>query len=321
MEYKILVVDDEIDNLQLLNRALRRKFSVVTASSPNEAFEHLKTNDFQIIISDNMMPEMEGVEFLKKSQDIAPNAIRILITAYTKESSIISAINDSKIFRYIKKPWNPEELQNVVDSALLTFQLNMDNNNLTDNLKHLFEGTINAITEALDAKDINTSGRSKRVCMYASEIAKKMDLSESDITKIAMAGLLHDIGMIGVPESILNKPDKLTPEEYSVVKEHVRLGMKIIADIKQLSSVIEIIENHHEYYDGNGYPSGKKRDEIPLLSRIIAVADAYDGMVSNRPYREGMEQEKAVQIIRDLSGTQFDPVVVKCFDEIYREFE
>ncbi|MDD3150102.1 MAG: response regulator [Candidatus Gastranaerophilales bacterium] len=313
MKYNLLIVDDEPDNLQLLQRTFRKKYEVFTTTSVQEALDILKKNKIHLILSDNLMPEMEGVEFLKRSIEFAPNAIRILITAYTDPKAIIEAINTSKIYRYVKKPWLPEDLKTIVDSALATYQLNLDNTKIASDLKDLFQGTINAITAALDAKDSYTLGRSKRVCRYSVEIGKQMNLTDVELTRIELAGLLHDIGMIGVPEAILNKPGNLTQEEFETVKDHVKMGARILGNIKQLESVIEVILHHHEHFNGNGYPNNIKGDDIPLAARIIAIADAYDGMVSDRAYRIGMEHEKAIEIIKSLSNKQFDPQVVEAF--------
>ena len=147
-------------------------------------------------------------------------------------------------------------------------------------------------------------------------MVERLHINNAEKGRIELAGLLHDIGMIGVAEDILNKSQKLTQEEYEEIKKHVHHSVKILEDIKQLYEVIEIIKYHHEYYDGNGYPYGLKGDEIPLGSRVIAVADAYDSMVSNRAYRQGLSSEEALRNIEERAGTQFDPALVKLFKEV-----
>ncbi len=201
----------------------------------------------------------------------------------------------------------------IVDSALEVYQLNIDNQELALDFQELFSGTISAITEALDAKDSFTLGRSKRVAFYAVTIAKHMGFAEPELSKIELAGLLHDIGMIGIPEDLLNKPENLTQEEFEVIKRHVELGVKILGEIKQLESVVNIIRYHHERFDGKGYPYEIKGNEIPIESRIISVADAYDSMTSERAYRKGLTSEDAIAEVKRSSGTQFDPEVVETF--------
>ncbi|MGM9994023.1 MAG: HD domain-containing phosphohydrolase [Candidatus Avigastranaerophilus sp.] len=315
-KYRILIVDDEPDNLALLYRTLRGHYEIAKSTSPLAALDMLKQENFHCILSDHKMPEMDGVEFLKRCSEISPETMRLLVTAYSDAAILIDAINYAKIYRYIKKPYNPEELLLIVQNALDYLQLKIDNKLLINDLKELFAGTVTAIVEALDAKDSYTLGRSKRVTFYAVRIARSMQLNPMTLGKIELAGLLHDIGMIGVSDDILAKTEKLTVEEYNEIKKHVHHSIKILDDIKQLDEVVELIKYHHEHYDGNGYPFGKKSEEIPLGARIIAVADAFDSMITPKIYRQYISPEAALAKIKSLSGTQFDPVVVEHFEKI-----
>jgi putative nucleotidyltransferase with HDIG domain len=319
MKYNILVVDDEENNLQLLMRTLRKKYNVFIAQSGMIAMDILRNNKIDLIISDQRMPEMEGVEFLKQSIDISPESVRILITGYADATAIMEAINSVKIHRYIKKPLIPEDLINIVDASLELYQLNKDNQQLTIDLKDLFSGTITAITEALDAKDPFTFGRSKRVTYYSLKTGRNLGLTDNLLSELELSGLLHDIGMIGVPETILGKPENLEKNEFEIIKRHVQIGVKILEDIKQLDPVVHIVRTHHERFDGTGYPFGLKGEDIPVCARIISIADAYDGMVSDRAYRKGMSHEEAKEEIRKGSGTQFDSVIVDAFLSIIDE--
>ncbi len=310
-KYKVLIVDDEPDNLALLYRTLRGKYDIAKSTSPLLALEMLKQETFHCILSDHKMPEMDGVEFLKRASEISPNTMRLLVTAYSDAGILIDAINYAKIYRYIKKPYNPDELLLVVENALEYLQLKIDNSSLINDLKELFAGTITAIVEALDAKDSYTLGRSRRVTYYAVKIAKSLHLSDITTGKIELAGLLHDIGMIGVSDDILTKVEKLSIDEYNEIKKHVQHSVKILDDIKQLNDVVEIIKYHHEHYDGNGYPYGIKGDDIPIGSRIIAVADAFDSMITPKVYRQHISPDEALKYIKELAGKQFDPVVVE----------
>ena len=318
-KYNILLVDDEEDNLALLYRTLRGTYNLEKTTSPLHALELLKEKDFELVISDHKMPEMDGVEFLKESQIIRPDSMRILLTADSDANMLIDAINYAKIYRYVKKPFNPDELQLIVSSALEYYQLKYDNDKLIADLKELFSGTIKAIMEALDAKDSFTSGRSRRITYYSILIAKKLGLSTIDVGKIELAGMLHDIGMIGISDDILYKIDELTQEEYDEIKKHITYSVKILEDIKQLKDVVEIIKYHHEKYDGTGYPFGIRGEEIPMGSRIIAVTDAFDSVVSDRSYRNKIDMHEALEKIKTGSGTQFDPVVVKAFEDCFDE--
>ena len=317
-KYKILMVDDEENNLMLLYRTLRGKYDIVKTTSPIDAINLMETESFDLILSDHKMPDMDGVELLQYVYEHHPDTVRILVTAYSDISILIGSINKAKIYRYVKKPFNPSELEMVVESGLEYYQLKKDNEILSNDLKELFSGTIRAIIEALDAKDSYTLGRSRRVTYYSLKIANELNLNDAEIGRIELAGLLHDIGMIGISDEALFKTEKLTEEEFNEIKSHVTHGVRILEDIKQLKDVITIIKYHHEHYDGNGYPYGIKGEDIPLASRIIAIADAYDGMVSNRAYRQAMQPNEALQIIENLAGKQFDPNLVQVFKNIHQ---
>ena len=195
-KYKILLVDDEEDNLALLNRTLRNEFNIIKTTSPVDALEILKKEPVDIILSDHKMPVMDGVEFLKKSYEFHPDCIRLLVTAYSDSSILIDAINYAKIDRYVKKPWEPLDLLNTIRTSVEVFQLKKENDRLIHDLKELFSGTINAIIEALDAKDSFTLGRSRRVTFFSLTLARYLNLPREELGKLELAGLLHDIGMI-----------------------------------------------------------------------------------------------------------------------------
>lgn len=318
-KFKILLVDDEEDNLALLNRTLRFDFDLLQTTSPLQALKILENEPVDMIISDHKMNEMDGVELLRRSFDICPDSVRLLVTAYSDSKILIDAINNGKIYRYIKKPWEPTELLIIVKGAIEHQQLKLENDRLINDLKDLFTGTISAIIEALDAKDSFTLGRSRRVTFFALKMADYFNLSMEETGKLELAGLLHDIGMIGVPEEILYRVEGLSEQDFERVKKHVENGVKILEDIKQLREVVEIIKYHHEGFDGNGYPHGICGEDIPLNARIIAVADAYDGMISNRSYRPAVGHEEAIKRIEEQSGRQFDPAVVQAFKAIIDE--
>lgn len=315
-KYSILLVDDEEDNLALLYRTLRGKYELYKTTSPLEALEILKNNKIDLVLSDHKMAEMDGVELLKRVYDHFPNTMRLLVTAYSDASILIDAINYAKIYRYIKKPYSPDELLLTVSNSLEYLQLKLDNEVLINDLKDLFSGTIKAIIEALDAKDSFTLGRSRRVTFYTMKILEEMHISPEESNKVELAGLLHDIGMIGVSDDILYKVEKLTQEEYEEIKAHVHHGVRILDDIKQLKDVVEIIKYHHEYYNGQGYPFGLKGEDIPIGARVIAIADAFDGIISNRAYRKALDPYEALEKLKASSGIQFDPDIIQVFESI-----
>jgi putative nucleotidyltransferase with HDIG domain len=318
---KILVVDDEESNLRTLRRILRSQYSVLTANSGTEGIEILRQNkDVALILSDQRMPYMTGSQFLGEAIKLSPNSIRFLITGYSDLDAVVDAINTGHIYRYITKPWNPDELLIDVKRAVEHFvatkenqRLSKFNEKLVDDLKELLINTVSAISNALEAKDSYTYGHSHRVTFYSVEIGRILGLDEQSLSYIEFAGLLHDIGKIGVPELILNKPGRLTDEEYGIISKHPLRGGRILSRLKNIQEVISSVIHHHERFDGTGHPDGLKGDQIPLGARILAVADSYDAMTSDRPYRKGMTHQIAVDELNRCAGTQFDPDIVAAF--------
>ncbi len=202
-----------------------------------------------------------------------------------------------------------EELRNLADRLM---EANVHN-------LHLYTSTIKALAAAVEAKDPYTAGHSDRVTRYAEKIARQIGLTEEEVCRISYAAILHDIGKIGISSSILHKPGRLTPEEYQEICEHPAIGAHILSSIELLGDIIPMVYHHHEWYNGKGYPQGLAGEEIPLGARIIAVADAFDAMTSNRPYRTGLSFEQAVAEIQRQSGIQFDPRVAQTLLAILQE--
>lgn len=317
-EHTILIVDDEINNLQLLKRTFRNKYKILTASNGLEGLETLKNNidDISLIVSDHKMPIMEGTKFLEEANKIAPDVIKILLTGFSDIEIITDAVNKCNLFQYILKPFNPEELLEVVKNGLDKFDLASSKSVILKDLKELFYKTIKSIASALDAKDPYTHGHSMRVTLYSIILAKELNVPSNQLEAIETAGLLHDIGKIAIPESILCKPGKLTDDEFVIMKSHPANSEKLISSIKKLHEISPGVKHHHERWDGRGYPDKLKGEEIPFAARIIAIADTYDAMTSTRSYRVALSHETAISEIEKCAGTQFDPVLAKKFIEI-----
>ncbi len=314
-KHTILIVDDEENNLQLLRRTFRNKYNILMAHNGLEALDVVKQHgdEISLIVSDQKMPVMEGTEFFKKVRETNPQIIKILLTGHVDTDILVAAINDCDLYQYILKPFEPEELKIAVDNGIQKYSMANNNKVYYQELKELFYKTIRAISNALDTKDSYTNGHSLRVTLYSMIIAKELNLSPEYMEEIEIAGLLHDIGKIAMPKSILCKNGKLTDEEFLVMKSHPVRGEKIVINIKKLQKISEWVKAHHEKWDGNGYPDGLKGEEIPLAGRIIALADTYDAMTSTRPYRTALSHETAVSEIRRCSGTQFDPNLAGIF--------
>ena len=317
-EHTILIVDDEINNLQLLKRTFRNKYKILTASNGLEGLETLKKNidDVSLIVSDHKMPIMEGTKFLEEANIIAPDVIKILLTGFSDIEIITDAVNKCNLFQYILKPFNPDELQTVVKNGIDKFDLASSKSLILKDLKELFYKTIKSIASALDAKDPYTHGHSMRVTLYSIILAKELNTPEDQLELIETAGLLHDIGKIAIPESILCKAGKLTDDEFKIMKTHPINSEKLLSSIKKLHDICPGVKYHHEKWNGKGYPEGLAGENIPFAARVIAIADTYDAMTSTRSYRKALSHEVAIEEIEKCAGTQFDPNLAKKFIEI-----
>ena len=312
----ILLVDDEINNLQLLKRALRGKYNILTASQGAEGLDVLKENIEKIclIISDHKMPIMEGTEFLEKANEIAPDVIKILLTGFSDIEILTDAVNKCNLFQYIMKPFDPNELINVVESGIEKYNLSSSRSLMMKDLRELFYKTIKSISATLDAKDAYTHGHSMRVTLYSLMLAKTLYPDDEEfLQNIEIAGLLHDVGKISIPQRIICKPGKLTDEEFQIMKSHPVCSEKLVDNIKQLGQIGTWVKAHHERWDGRGYPDGLKGEEIPLSARIVAIADTYDAMTSTRSYRKALEHMEAINEIERCKGSQFDPELAQKF--------
>jgi response regulator RpfG family c-di-GMP phosphodiesterase len=318
LSHTILIVDDEDHNLQLLKRTFRGKYNVLTAKNGEEGLKILEENleHVALIISDHKMPVMEGTEFLEHANKIAPGIIKILLTGYTDIEILTNAVNKCNLFQYIVKPYEPEEVLRAVEDGLEKFDLSNSKTIILKDLKELFYRTIKSIASALDSKDPYTHGHSVRVTLYSLILAKELGLNDKELEEIETAGLLHDIGKIAIPQSILCKPGKLTDDEFRIMKLHPENSERLVLSIKKLNGISSWLRTHHERWDGRGYPNGLKGEEIPLSARIIALADTYDAMTSTRSYRIALSHEIAIEEIRKCAGGQFDPTLAAKFVEL-----
>lgn len=314
----ILLVDDEVNNLQLLKRTFHRKYKILTASNGLEGLKVFEENrdEISLIVSDHKMPVMEGTEFLEKVNEISPDVIKILLTGFADVEILTDAVNKCNLFQYVLKPFEPEELSKIVELGINKYNLSNSKSLILKDLKELFYKTIKSIASALDSKDPYTHGHSLRVTLYSLILAKEIGLDDKLLEEIETAGLLHDIGKIAIPQNILCKPGRLTDEEFAVMKLHPNNSEKLILSIKKLAGISSWLKAHHERWDGRGYPDGLKGEEIPLSSRIVAIADTYDAMTSTRSYRTALDHKIAIEEIQKCAGSQFDPNLANKFIEL-----
>jgi len=320
----ILIVDDEDTIRRLLHQKLKSEgYQCREAANAEQALDKLKTNAVDLVILDIKMPDKSGVELLPEIKASHPDTAVVMATATADTNTAIYCMKQGA-YDYITKPFHLDEVIISVGRVLEKRRLELENKEYQQHLEDKVEeqakkirasflSAITALAYALEAKDKYTSGHSQRVADISIAIAKEMCLPQESIQKIKLAGLVHDIGKIGVRESVLNKPSRLTDEEFRYIQKHPEIGEHILAPIADDGGILKLVRNHHERYDGTGYPDRLKGAQIPLCARILAISDAYEAMTSERPYRKAMSNKTARTEIEDGKGTQFDPEVAAAF--------
>ncbi|MFC2072996.1 HD domain-containing phosphohydrolase [Chloroflexota bacterium] len=320
----VLIVDDEQVIRDVLYEELsERGYLCTTVPRGNDALAELEAQDFEVVLLDVRLPGISGLEMLPIIRSNHPNTAIIMISAVTDIDKAVAAMKQGA-YDYITKPFNLDEIIISIGRAMEKSRLELENKeyqkHLEDkvaeqakNIRTLFLSAITSLVYALEAKDEYTSGHSQRVADIAVAIARKMNLPQESIEKIRLAGLLHDIGKIGVRESVLHKPSRLANEELQHIQKHSEIGEHILAPIAGDEETLKSIRNHHEHYDGTGYPDRLKNTQISLGARILSVSDAYEAMTSGRPYRKPLSEEIALAEIENGKGTQFDPEIIIAF--------
>jgi len=331
---KILVVDDEDAIRELLAEYFTPpRFVCKQAGNASEAMSALTRDTFHLVLCDILMPELNGLELLSLIKAMDTDIEVIMLTSICDVKVAVSALR-SGARDYITKPFNSEELMVTVERALERRRMQIENRNYrvalekkvrertraldetNKRLKQFSMEIINTLVSAIDANDKYTEGHSRRVAEWSKKLALAVGLYKDEAEDIYLAGLLHDIGKIGIPTQVLNKPGRLTDEEFTMVKKHPLIAEKILSNTSSISDIVPFIRSHHESYDGRGYPDGLASWEIKLGARILTVADSFDAMTSSRAYRPAMSFEKGIEELRRCAGKQFDPVLVDSFIEV-----
>lgn len=326
-----LVVDDDPHTRKLLLLILTsHKFQCTTASSGEEALVALQRHQFDAIISDLCMPGISGLELLAEARRQFPHIAFLVTTGVDDVETGITAMQ-AGADDYLVKPLQDFQVLASLERSLRKRQLERELAHYRQHLEAMvgertrqlqealwqveqgYEDTLRALGAAIDLRDSDTAGHSRRVCLYSLEIARRMDASAGDLSNVARGAYLHDIGKLGIPDGILLKPGPLTQDEWRLMQQHVQIGFDVVNSIPFLVDAAELILAHHERFDGGGYPRGLKGKQIPLNARIFAISDTLDAITSDRPYHRAAPFESARETIRRSSGSHFDPQVVAVF--------
>ena len=323
-QYKIIAVDDEegiVDSLSIFLKRSGYNFTGVT--DPLEAIELVKKEHFDLMVLDFIMTPLHGDQVVEEIRKFDKDLYILLLTGHKDLAPPLETIRRLDIQGYCEKSDKFDQLLLLIESGIKSIkqmnqikQINLELKDANDKLEHAYLDSIETLRHTIEAKDIYTRGHSDRVAEYSVLIGKRLGLSEKDLHTLHIGGLFHDIGKIGVPDSILQKAGKLTDDEYSQIKQHPNIGVHILSNAEIFHDILPIVEHHHERYDGKGYPSQLAGENIPYLARIAAVADSFDAMSSRRAYRDSLPLDKIISEFMRCRGTQFDPEIDDVFIDI-----
>lgn len=327
LQYRILAVDDEVGILDSLRVFLSNAgYTFVGVTNPLEAIEKVRTEHFDLMLLDFLMTPIHGDQVVEEIRKFNKDLYILLLTGHKDLAPPLDTIKRLDIQGYCEKSDKFDQLLLLIESGIkavsqmqLIKKINDELKTTYDKLESAYMETIEILRFTVEAKDAYTRGHSDRVSAYSVLIGEALGLSEDDLKTLKIGGLFHDIGKIGIPDSILLKTDKLDDEEYSEIKNHPAIGAHILSNATIFKDIIPIVKHHHERFDGHGYPGKLKGEEIPYLARIATVADSFDAMTSKRSYRDSLPIDVVKEEIKKNSGTQFDPEIAEVFLKILDE--
>jgi len=321
---RILAVDDSTMNLKLVENMIKGEYQLELLGSGFDALAYLENNTVDLVLLDLLMPEMDGMETYDRLRELenGKNVPVIFLTADTDIESEITCLKKGAS-DFVRKPFMPEVMRNRIRRVLeldeLTHYLERKVMEKTAQIEKMTFETIATISSMLEARDSYTKGHSVRVAEYSVMLAERAGWREQAILNLQHIALLHDIGKVGIPDHVLNKPGKLTEEEFAIIKSHTSIGADILKEIKSIPEIEAGARYHHERYNGTGYPCGLAAEEIPAVARIIGIADAFDAMNSKRIYRDSLSSEVIRKELVNGKGTQFDPYFLDIFLQLFDE--
>lgn len=322
--YKIIAVDDEMGIVDSLSIFLKRSgYNFIGVTDPMEAIERVKNEHFDLMILDFIMDPIHGDQVVEEIRKFNKELYILLLTGHKDLAPPLETIRKLDIQGYCEKSDKFDQLLLLIESGIKSIaqmneikRMNAELADTYEKLEKAYLDSIQTLRYTVEAKDPYTRGHSDRVSEYSVLIGKKLGLSDTDMKTLQIGGLFHDIGKIGIPDSILLKEAKLTDDEYSEIKNHPSIGAHILCNAEVFQDIIPIVKHHHEKFDGTGYPGKLKGEDIPYLARIAAVADTFDAMTSKRTYRNALPLDVVKAEIERCTGTQFDPAIAKVFIDI-----
>lgn len=323
-KYRIIAVDDEIGIIESLSVFLKRTdYEFVGITDPVEAIETIRREHFDLMLLDFMMTPLHGDEVVEEIRKFNKELYILLLTGHKDLAPPLETIKRLDIQGYCEKSDKFDQLLLLIESGIKSIKqmheikrINEELAESNEKLEQAYLDMVQTLRYTVEAKDPYTRGHSDRVSEYSVLIGEKLGLSEEQIKVLRIGGLFHDIGKIGIPDSILQKQAKLTDEEYSEIKNHPSIGAHILGAVTTFKEIIPIVKHHHERFDGRGYPSGLKGEEIPYMARIAAVADTFDAMTSRRTYRDALDLQFVKEEIKRCENTQFDAQIAEVFLDI-----
>ncbi|MGH9873868.1 MAG: HD domain-containing phosphohydrolase [Pyrinomonadaceae bacterium] len=322
MTYKMLIVDDELANLRLLERLFARDYECLTASSGVEAIRLLEQHDVAILLTDQRMPGLTGIELLRHTARSRPHMVRILLTGYTDVEVLEEAINSGLVYMYVTKPWNNEDLKIVISRACDHYESNkkssslvMANDRLLSRLQEIKSRVVTSLGEMLKLRDEYAYDHAVRVSDCANAIAQHMGLNELEIEELSAAAMLHDLAEVNRPKAS-PRGRSLGDSQTMFTQAHAESEAKLLAAIPELANVSDFVTLHRENFDGSGSPTGLRAEQIPLLSRILRVAVEYNLMIQPKPPAASMRPEEAMRFLSQRAGKQFDPKIIEIMSQL-----
>jgi putative nucleotidyltransferase with HDIG domain len=335
-ERNLLVIDENSEARKIFHDYFGLKYFCDETDSATAALGIVCKKEYSVILANLNISGMKGVEFISCLQTQSPNSVIILFGEETSADEVIQAFR-AGVFDYLQQPYRLSEIARAVKRAFQHYELKCIKNKYQIHLEELaaqraveldetleevensYRATLKALIQALETRDFETLGHSERVVTFSLRLGHEVGLNKEALKNLELGALLHDIGKIGVPDAILRKPAALTEDEWDKMKLHPLHGQRILRNIGFLETARRLVVQHHEKWDGSGYPFGLRGEEIDLGARIFAVVDAFDAMISDRIYRRGRSFEAALEEIQKCAGTHFDPAIVEAFKRVPRE--